>query len=63
MAFCVAVENRDFGCRRFGGYDDPCDWWWACWSEHTGRNIQYIILFSIDTKGHVIRGGHNGGYD
>ena len=43
--------------------DDSCNWWWACWWEHTGRNIQYIILFSVDTKGHGIRGGHNGGYD
>ena len=31
--------------------------------EYTARNIKYIILFSIDIQGHVIRGGYNGGYD
>ena len=59
----LSVKFCGLRCGRFGGYVVTCDWWWAYSWEHTVHNRKYIILFSIDTKGHAIRGGHNGGYD
>ena len=63
MVLQVSVRFRVFRGGRFGGYVDSYYWWWVYSWEHTARNIKYIMLFSIDTKGHVICGGHNGGYD